>query len=242
MTGFALIHHHKPSHSRTTSDPPIPHPTILKLEKNLHGLKSTLTSSSPPNAQILCDALKEVASLYKSIDDLLCFHSNHKKWVDDQLDNSIKLLDLTSSTKDLMGLMHDHVRDLRSTIRRKGSNSCDISQKKLQGETKMCLKLLKQVESGTCSSFVKDWDLMMVDRTLVEVKEIVVAIFRSLVGMILVTPRPRLRWGLVSKDEGEDQEHLRKLEGSIEGIEDGLELLFRKLIQNRVSLLNALSL
>lgn len=240
------------SHVRTSSEPQIPHPVVLKLEQDLHNLKTSLASSPSPNADLLCNALRELADLYKSIDDLLRLpssqqalrHPQQKKWVEEQLDASVKFLDLVASARDCMALMVEHIQGFRTAAQKRGGIACAVSQKKLPKETRACIKLLKQIDGehkrgGASSSLARDWDLMMLDMVLIESKEKVIALVRS-----LLVRRPKVkarRWAFASKDGSEAQYQL-ELEGSSEGLEQGLGLLFKTLVQNRVCLLNILSM
>ncbi|WOL13182.1 hypothetical protein Cni_G21955 [Canna indica] len=144
-----------------------------------------------------------------------------------------------------------------------------LSDKKAQKEIKNCFRLLKLKHMDdkyvlSCTGD-KESDSWMVIRSLRETREVTISFLQSIFSF-LSTPGPKTksssRWSLISKalhkrkvsceDKLEDvgandgeaetaQYQLQTLQSSIEDIEAGLESLFRRVIKNRVSLLNVLS-
>ncbi|KAL7255590.1 hypothetical protein ACSBR1_009683 [Camellia fascicularis] len=131
----------------------------------------------------------------------------------------------------------------------------------MKKEVSKSLADLKKLDSKFKVSNLSDSDENMF-AVVREASLITISIFESLL-LFLCAPmgRPRTRkWSLVSKMASEEdlmlycserdgegeriecvQERLEDLNGSIEGIESGLECRFRHLIRTRVSLLNILS-
>jgi len=276
------------NHIRSISVPSTSYPATLKVEEELYSLKARLASSSR-TAQMICNGLSCVTDLYELVEELLRLPSNQhslqpsqKKWVEEQLDESLKMLDLIAAVKDCLVAMKEHVQDLRSTIRRKG-NAPTVSNKKAQKLIKDCLRALKRMDGKPLPHSVAIKESDMVVKVFMEARGSTTSILQSTLSLLLKPKQKTSRWFTVSKimskrrvacegecdgatdEEGADmwlqpsyaclsdkdvdaervlkaQNHLESLEIKMENIESGIECLFRRLIQNRVSLLNLLGL
>jgi len=260
--------------------PSTSHPTTLRSEEELQNMKVCLAPSSK-TTQMMCNGLSGVGDLYELIGELLRLPSNQKylnpcqkKWVEEQLDESLKMLDLIAAVRDSLVAMREHVQDLRSAIRRKG-NAATVPAKKAQKLIKGCLRTLK-LKNGKalpCSVTIKDSDMLV--KVSVEARQSTLSLLQSIVSFLSKPKQQGRRWSLVSKAvskrriacEGElenaemwlqasydciacrdvdpvrvlkAQSHLEPLEIRVENLVSGLECLFKRLIQNRVSLLNLL--
>ncbi|XP_019709549.1 uncharacterized protein [Elaeis guineensis] len=285
-------------HLRSISMPSRSHPLALQVEEELHKLR-TFVASSSLTGQMICNGLRGLGNLYNCIKELLYLPHNqqvltqlpHKKWVEELLDGSLKLLDLCDTLRDKLVTMKEHIQDLQLALRRRGDAAIQSkvhayirAVKKAQKDMNNCLKSLKQMDNRCVSSSVlnKDSDLSIMVQVLTEAKQITMSLLQTVLSnLFMARSKPKSsRWSSVSKalhkkkvacEEHEDineaessdfsfstsyecitckdgvkvqnaQEQLEGLEFNIEGFESGLECLFRQLVQNRVSLLNILSL
>ncbi|KAG1361046.1 hypothetical protein COCNU_09G005090 [Cocos nucifera] len=285
-------------HLRSINMPSRSHPLTLQVEEELDKLR-TFVASSPLTGQMICNGLRGLGNLYNCIKELLHLPHNqqvlslfaHKKWVEEQLDESLKLLDLCDTLRDKLVTMKEHIQDIQLALRRRGDAAIQskvhayiCAVKKAQKDMNNCLKSLKQMDNRYVSSSAlnKDSDLSMMVQLLTETKEITMSLLQTVLSNLFMarSKRKTSRWSFVSKalhkkkvacEEHEDineaegtdfsfstsyecitckdgvkvqkaQEQLEGLEFNIEGFESGLECIFRKLVQNRVSLLNILSL
>ncbi|KAL7255591.1 hypothetical protein ACSBR1_009684 [Camellia fascicularis] len=214
--------------------------------------------------------LTGLRDLYICIEQLLALPltqqaQKNQKRVIKLLKESVKYIDICSHTRDSILEIKSNLQTLQSALRRRkigiAIKDYKCSSKKMKKEVLKSLTELKKFDSKLQVSNLSDSD----ENMFVVVREaslITISIFESLL-LFLCAPmgRPRTRkWSLVSKmASGEDlmlycserdgegeriecvQGRLKDLNGSIEGIESGLECLFRHLIRTRVSLLNILS-
>ncbi|KAM7516066.1 hypothetical protein LguiA_005649 [Lonicera macranthoides] len=251
-------------HIRSLSFPSTSHPITLRVEAELNKIKTSAT----PTAETISNCLSSLEDLYKSVDELLNLpqtqqalsHHQHEKWVNELLDGSMRLLDICGSIRDLVSQIVENVRDIQSALRRrKGDSSMESSiskytsfQKKMKKDAKRLSASLKQMENKIAGSALLDVDHHMsaVIRVLREVSAVGNSIFQSILLFISVpVSRPkRSKWSLLSKMINKDEVgcenqlgHIQGLEGSIEGIENGLERMFRKFVRTRASLLNSIS-
>ncbi|URE17373.1 hypothetical protein MUK42_13496 [Musa troglodytarum] len=189
-----------------------------------------------------------------------------------ELDGSVRLLDLLGIMRDCMMTTKEQIITLEIALRRQGVTVAESKMythirfdKKAEKGIKSIFKLLKQMDDKYVSCCTNDKDSWMVTKILREARAITISLLHSIFNFLSM-PRPQgkaSRWSLISKAlqkrkvacEGEQEEiedtdgkiqraqnQLRTLQNSIEDIETGLECLFRRLIKNRVSLLNILSL
>lgn len=256
-------------HLRSISMPSRTQPLALQVEEELHKLKTCVASSSL-TSQMMGNALRGLGDFYTCIEEILHLphnqqaltHLPQKRWVEEELDGSLRLLDLCGATRDSLVTMKEHIQDLQSALRRRGDAAIQSKMhayihfgKKAQKDLKNCLRSLKQTDNKPVSSSVgsMDSELLMVVQVLTEAKEINISLLKSILSnLFMARSRPKAsRWSFLSKalhkkqvgcEEHEDTSHLEALEVTIGDLETGLECLFRRLVQNRVSLLNILSL
>nr|GMC65889.1 uncharacterized protein LOC109167533 [Ipomoea batatas] len=260
----------KPKPSRSSSFPSISHPSIQKVEEELNKLK-TLQVSSIPEATTICTGLFGLEQLYTCIDDLLILPQTlqaitqyqNKKWVDDLLEKSVRLLDTCSLARDCISQLKEHLRDLQSSLRRrKGDSSTEASItrytsfiKKMNKDAKKSISALKKMDDEIDGSTALDvhHDISAVIRSLREAIAVSISIFQFVLHFLSVPvlkPKPS-RWSLVSKlvqsgRVASEYQHdntcnLETLEAQLEAIENQMESIFRCLIKLRSSLLNIIS-
>ncbi|ONK64294.1 uncharacterized protein A4U43_C07F24170 [Asparagus officinalis] len=266
--------------------PSTSHPTILRVQEELDNLKARLASSRA--AEIVPDGFRSVGVVYEQIEELLRLPSSQqsiqlcqKKWIEEQLDCSLRLLDLIGAVGENLVSMREHVQDLQSAIRRKGDQVSE-SKKKAQKIINDSLKSLKLISGQSVRCCVEDGSNQLV-KVLIETREITISLLRYMLSLVSEPKTKTSTWSIVSKAitqrkvacEGEwegataeenintrlqasydciaskdvsairvEKVHigLKVVEVRMESLESGLQFLFRKLIQNRVSLLNVLSL
>ncbi|CBI25904.3 unnamed protein product, partial [Vitis vinifera] len=126
------------------------------------------------------------------------------------------------------------------------------SRKKMNKDAKKLLAAMKKMDKETRASPLLDQhhQLSAVIEVLGEVNVISISIFQALLLFLsapVSKPKPT-RWSLVSKFMHKGivkHENIKELEStleaSIEGLENGLECMFRRLIKTRASLLNIVS-
>lgn len=284
----------KTFHVRSVSLPSRTHPTTLRVEEELHKLKpfveSSLASMSSITNEVICNGLKDLAALYDGIEDLLhqpniqqgLRRSNQTKALEEDVDGSMRLLDLCGTMKDAVVTSKEHAQDLQHALRRRGDSSTRekvqayiCSRKETQKTIKKCYKDLKQMDAKCqrVSLTSEDSDLPVISRLLNEARMITRSLLCSILQS-LVMPKTKASWwpfaskamrvaskkgllGIWHADASSlcaalqyadaektmmGQNQLKAVEISFGDLENGLEHLFRRLIQNRVSLLNILSL
>ncbi|KAM7524002.1 hypothetical protein LguiA_013904 [Lonicera macranthoides] len=205
------------SSSKSTSNQPIrsislpsrSHPSTLRIQEELHKLKT-----HKPSTQNCLSGLEE---LYKCMDELLNLASTqqvlsqhqNEKWVDEHLDGSIKLLDSCGIIMDLVSQMKEHLGDVHSCLRRrKGDSSIESIakftsfRKKMRKDAKKLIAYLKHMDIEIEGSHLLNLDhhASSVIRVLREVGEMSISIFQSLL-MFLSVPvlKPnQTKWRLVS--------------------------------------------
>lgn len=252
---------------RSTSFPSTLHPSAFKIEEGINKIKTWKDEAS--TAETIYNGLCRLGELYKSTDEFLNLpmtrqalsHRQHEKCINELLDRSMRLLDICGSTRDIMSQIKVHARDLQSALRRKkGDLSAEFAafRKAINKDAKRMIAALKQVDNKTSGLEILDQDqtLAAVIRSLKEVTAASISVFQSVL-LFLSTPilKPKAtKWSQVSKlmhkgtVASEDQQHdvnevdrVKAVESDVEGIENGLECVFRQFIRTRASLLNSVS-
>jgi hypothetical protein len=165
---------------------------------------------------------------------------NETQQSDELLDESVKILDICGSIRDLVSQIKENVRDVQSALRRR--NSCMESsiaiytsfEKKTKKEAKRLISSLKHMQIKTAGS------------TISQISAVAVSIFQSILLFVsgpVVSKSKQSKWYLFSKSSSKttEVECESEIEGRIEEIENGLEGVFRGMVRARATLLNAIS-
>ncbi|XP_058750548.1 uncharacterized protein LOC131623551 [Vicia villosa] len=279
-------------HLRSNSLPSTPHPLVSQFEDNLHRLKS-VESTSTVSSSSICNKLNGAQDMQDCIDKLLQLHFEklalaqecNKNCVDDLLEGSLRILDISSIAKDCLLLSKENIHELQSVIRRRGNDT----RFKVEGEKYMALRknIKKQIRKALLNLKAMKHELMASSSnnknhnssTMFGIlKEAELVTLCSLEHLLLFISDPKgctkyRRWSTISKlmhskravcDSLESepnefkkvesylqsliiyessstetfQSHMEDLEICIQDLEIGVEQISRKLIRNRVSLLN----
>ena len=181
--------------------------------------------------------------------------THQKKWVEDELDQSIKILDMCTIMREYLVAKKEHAQDLGLALRRKDAvpesklQAYKLSGKKAQKEIKNCFRSLKLADIKFRSVSALDTDVSKVIRMLMDAREITISLLQA-VSSSLSKPKEskHCRWSLfsgalhLSKVACEDELECTNEAETLEHLETGLDCLFWRLILNRVSLLNIISL
>ncbi|KAJ3690844.1 hypothetical protein LUZ61_020008 [Rhynchospora tenuis] len=172
-------------HTRSISLPTRCHPFLLKVEEELNKLRACVDSSSL-TYEIMLDAIKAVGRVYESINILLRMSSNqnglshmqHRRWVEQELEESVKLLDMCSTSRDNLDTIRVHVQDLELANRR---GDLDASKTKIR-DYNVILK--KANRDATMQMFNKnespEGDSLAVVSLLLETRDITIAVLQSI--------------------------------------------------------------
>ena len=231
-------------HHRSISLPSRP---ASKVEEQLQILEAC-TSSSSTTIETTCDGLRKLGDIYSSIEEVMCLPSNQvcssqqRKFLDGEMECSLQLLDLCNAMQENFTELKAIVQDLQVSLR-KGDDAA--VQAKIQSYFRLVKKAKKHFKKAAkkVSSDKEDCRIL---RLLSEAREITTSLLESTVQLLakqIAMPRSSIvlkafqkRTSVVCKEE-----QLQVLECNIKDLEDGAGLLFRRLIQSRVTLLNTLS-
>ncbi|GFY87813.1 hypothetical protein Acr_05g0014520 [Actinidia rufa] len=246
---------------RSISLPSRLNPQSIKVEAELNKLKAwetSLVSTIPLCAETVRTGLVGLAELYICVEDLilspitqqaLLQHQNGLI-VEEALEGSIGLLDSCSEARDLLSMMKEHVQDLESVLRRKGGdlsvgsniNAYMCCRKKVKKEIGKGLRQLKKSENRIMSNPLPGgWSLiskLVLTRQVASERDVEIFNEVGSVDIILKSLHGGIRSNDAKIDVQRTMQRLQALDATIKGLEGGLDCLFRRLIRNRVSLLN----
>ncbi|KAF7033238.1 hypothetical protein CFC21_044357, partial [Triticum aestivum] len=229
-------------HQRSISLPSRPHVSETEVEEELHLLEASISSSS--SISTMCDGLRSLANIYDGLEEIICLPSNQvcssqkRKMLDGEMGCSVELLDLCSNMQETFAEMVVIIQELQAALRKRDDAA---AQAKIQSFTRLAKKARKHFKK---SAKKPAFDKMVI--RLTKAREISISLLESTLHLLLKQiemPKQSLvckafykKKAIVCKEE-----QLQELECSIEDLQNGAGDLFRKLVQNRVSLLNILA-
>ncbi|KAL5983494.1 hypothetical protein ACLOJK_017580 [Asimina triloba] len=199
-------------HVRSISLPSSAHPLVARVEEAIEKLEAWKTlnaSSSPLTAEAICDGLGGLRDLYDCIQELLhmplAIHHG-KKWADDALDGSLRLLDMCSTTRDILLQMKEHMQSLGSALRRRGEssiirssiNAYISSMKRAKKDINKCLSKLKETDNNKSNS---DQQMSTVAMLLRETRVTTISFLQTILSLLSASrSNPKIsKWSLVSR-------------------------------------------
>lgn len=219
------------------------YPVAMKIEHELNKLKSwEISSSSSSNGEKICLGVAGLGELYRCIGEFLGLpltrealaqHQHENCWVNELLDGLLLYLDICGSTRDVVLMIKQSVRELQSALRRSkvgdftidGSvNAYICSRKKMNKEITKCLASLKQMEYntfGSSRSLELNDHLALLIQLLRKVSRITTCIFNSLLQFLSVpTLKPKsTKWSMVLKQLVHKDKSVATFEGQWEANE-----------------------
>ena len=197
----------KSLHIRSNSLPSRPHPIVVEVEENLCRLKSSEAASSTFS---LCYRLNSLQALHDSIDKLLLLpstqqtlvHESGKKWADDLLEGSLRLIDLCDIAKDALLQTRECIHELESDLRRRSSERIITSDvQKCLKSRKMIKRTVQKALKGIKISSQKSEESLATVSLLKEVEAITYSTVESVMSNVVGPKLPSKfsPWSLVSK-------------------------------------------
>ncbi|KAI3878650.1 hypothetical protein MKW92_041510 [Papaver armeniacum] len=204
------------SHARSRSLPSISHPTVSKAEELLCRLRSSEAVRPSPSASSssICHDLIDLNNLYECVEDLLQLpltqqaltgQDRNSKWVDQVLDESLMLVDVCGTTRDVLLEMKESVQELESALRRRKCGESvasevaaySSSRKKVNKVISKCLGDLRKIETNNNHSAMLEEE-PEVASIIRQVEGITHSIFESILSLSIGS-KARSGWSLVSK-------------------------------------------
>ncbi|KAK9129288.1 hypothetical protein Sjap_009775 [Stephania japonica] len=209
-------------HARSISLPSRSNPLALEVQQQLCRLRSSQETSTSSTSSLLCQKLASLKDLYHRIDELVQLphtqqahsHVRLEACVNEVLDESMTVLDLCSTSRDVLLEIQESTQVLLSSLHRKrGADqaslandvkeymACNVKGKKAIQKS---IGSLKRMESKYLQllALERDENLVSIIGILGEARAISVDIFEALLSSVSRT-RKQLKqsgsWSLVAK-------------------------------------------
>ncbi|EOX97493.1 Eukaryotic translation initiation factor 3 subunit A, putative [Theobroma cacao] len=187
-------------HTRSNSFP-LPSrlsPLVSQIDEHLNRLKASNATST---SSAISHKLNGLQDLYDSVDKLLqlpfsqlaLVQEQHKEWVNELLDGSLRLLDLCSTAKDVVLQTKENAHEIQSVLRRRRSGELElvgevkryfISRKVLQKTIHKALRNLNGLETNRVFSSSDDHETTAMVSLLREVEQVTSSTLEYLLSMI----------------------------------------------------------
>ncbi|KAL2936674.1 CTP synthase [Bienertia sinuspersici] len=239
-------------HTRSFSFAAKSHPFVDQLSEQLCRLRSSQSASTSS----ITGKLTDLKDLYKSVDEFLQLPQNQKiVSVEEVIDGSLRLLDICSTSQDILVQSKKQIQDLQSVLRRRCNSDLNISNDFAQYLQSQAVG--KANESNVIDSMLKD------------VQAITADVFKSLLTYISGSQKSSWSFSKLAGQKTEkqtpasiskfedvdatiesicqkkksnvDTSEIVQLESEVQEIGEVVECLFRHLVKTRVTLLNVLS-
>jgi hypothetical protein len=235
-------------HQRSVSFPSKGHSNDeAEIEAELQSLEASISSPSA-TIETMCDALKRLGDVYSHIEEMIHLPSNQgcsvqqREEMDCEMESSLELIDLCNAMQENFAELKTTVQDLLLVLRRGDGAS---TQAKIQSYTRVVRTARKQFKK-TSKKATSNEDACRLVRLMAKARLAVASLLES--ALCLLSKQVAMpKRSLVSKAFQKrgvvicQEEQLQALECVIGDLEHGAELLFRRMIQSRVALLNILS-
>ncbi|XVE67279.1 hypothetical protein DITRI_Ditri08aG0147900 [Diplodiscus trichospermus] len=203
-------------HSRSNSFPSRQHPITSRIDENISRLRASEAASTSSSIGHKLNGLQD---LHECVDLLLQLpltqqalaQEQNRKWVEELLDGSLMLLDVSSTAKDALLQTKECTQQLQSVLRRRRGPEMGLvnevrkyltSRKAMKKAICKALKNLKQMETKfNISSFNKDGENGTGISILRDVEAVTVRVLESLLSFISGPDAASKlsHWSLVSK-------------------------------------------
>ncbi|KAI9182325.1 hypothetical protein LWI28_024217 [Acer negundo] len=196
-------------HVRSNSLPSKPHPITSEVDQHLTRLRSSQATSSSSSSSI-CLEINGLQDLHGCVDKLLQLpliqqalgQEQQNKWIDELLNGSLKILDVSIIAMDSLLQIKECVQGLQSVLRRRRGGEISSEVKKYLASRKAVKKTIKKalkggMENKWSSKISEELETITMLR---EVEAITFAVFESMLSLIS-GPKASSKsgWSLVSK-------------------------------------------
>lgn len=199
------------SHLRSISLPSSTHPLTTSVEEQLARLGSSEATSS--SASSICQRLGDLKDLYDIVDDWLQLsvtrevlsNLNQVKCIEDLLDGSLRALDVCGIVREVLSLLKESVRELESSLRRRGADSGSAkevdqylaSRKKVKKLMSKTCKSLKKMEKQSTPNQDSQGEATI--STLRGVNQMCISVFESVMCFMSGSRARSNHWSFISK-------------------------------------------
>ncbi|CAL5008871.1 unnamed protein product [Urochloa decumbens] len=229
-------------HLRSVSAPSSPCSNKTRAEEQMQTLKATISLPSV-TVQTMSDSLMKLGSIYSCIDEVTCLPNSQRKAAEEEHERSIPAI--ANIVQESFAELKITVQEMELALKRGDDVAVQAKVQSYARSAKKAQKQIKKINSKGASCIEGG----RVVKLLAEAREIAVTILESTLQLLskqVAMPSSGKR-SLVPKVFHKkivvcEEEQLQMLELDIVDLESGVETLFRRLIQSRVSHLNALSL
>ncbi|KAJ1269577.1 hypothetical protein BS78_07G222700 [Paspalum vaginatum] len=234
-------------HLRSISLPSRPHSSEAEVQQELYILEAII--SSPSSCIVtMCDGLRRLGDIYMGAEEMtrlpssqVC-SSQQRKILDGEIESSLELLDLCSTTQEIFVELKAIIQELQVALRKGDDATLQAKIKSYSCLVKKARQHLKKV----CRKATPDKTDCTMIRLLTKAREITISLLESTLQLLskqIEVPKQSLVSKAFYKRKAVvcEEDQLQALECSIGDLESGAGHLFRILVQSRVSLLNILS-